>query len=106
MNKKLRFYPRYATRGIMNALPMDLQLVLWSMIEQKQKANQELDYLQIFELAVTTQSGRRCQQIVHRQEVPPASNTIVLAGVEEPISIKVWIIDDGDYATMLLPGEY
>ena len=106
MGKNLRFYPRYATSGIMDALPLDLQMVLWSMIDQKRGSNQELDYLQIFELTPIKQSGRYCQQIIHRQEVPPISTTTILAGVAEPLALKVWVIDDGDHATMLLPDEY
>lgn len=98
--------PRYVTQGIMHAVPMEIQLILWNLIDQKKNRKEPLDYLQIFEISPMMQSSNLHQKIVHRQEVPPSSKKILLSGIAEPIKLKVWIIDDGDHSTMILPEEY
>ena len=43
--------------------------------------------------------------MVHEQEVPPYKKEHLLVGYE-PMDAKIFVINDGDYATMLFAEEY
>ncbi|MCU7192208.1 DUF960 domain-containing protein, partial [Turicibacter sanguinis] len=60
------------------------------------------DYLQVFELKAI---DKQTQQIKHRQEVPKYKKVYQLRSIN-PIEQKIFIIDEGAYATMLLAEEY
>ena len=49
--------------------------------------------------------GEDTQQIEHRQEVPEYNQVYQLKSIN-PIEQKIFIIDEGEYATMLLAEEY
>ena len=49
--------------------------------------------------------GEDTQQIEHRQEVPEYNQVYQLKSIN-PIEQKIFIIDEGEYATMLLASEY
>jgi hypothetical protein len=94
---------RYVTIGVTTEVPVALQLHLWNLVDLLVTSGEvEPDYLQIFELKPTTSGGQR---ILHRQEVPPFFAEIVFDNFENPIDIKLYVIDDGEYSTMLLPEE-
>ena len=95
---------RYITRGANEKLDLRLQLILWSMIDKLNEEGKELDYLQVFKV-------RKYEEgilIEHSQEVPEYKEKYVLTS--EDIEIegikKVFVIDSGDYSTMLLAEEY
>lgn len=95
---------RYITRGANEKLDLRLQLILWSMIDKLNEEGKELDYLQVFNI-------RKYEEgivIEHSQEVPEYKEKYVLTS--EDIEIegikKVFVIDSGDYSTMLLAEEY
>lgn len=89
---------RYLTCGIDSTIPIELQLFMWECID---RLPQERDYLQIFELkAVGT-----LQSITHRSEQPPHHMEYLIIS-DEPITAKIYVIDDGDHSTMLLADEY
>lgn len=95
---------RYITRGANEKLDLRLQLILWSMIDKLNEEGKELDYLQVFKV-------RKYEEgilIEHSQEVPEYKEKYVLT--LEDIEIegikKVFVIDSGDYSTMLLAEEY
>ena len=96
---------RYVTRGVNEEIDIRLQLIMWSMIDKlKDEGNVELDYLQVFRL-----SKERNKVIIEQsQEIPEhkATYTIELEDIELNEGTKVYIIDSGDYSTMLLPCEY
>jgi hypothetical protein len=95
--------PRYMTSAIANELDEEIQKILWSIIEQRRKKNEEMDYLQVFELCKENAK----QKIVNRQEQPPYTNSIQLELKEsQPIQKTIWVIDSGEYSTMLFPNEY
>lgn len=100
--------PRYATRGIMDTIPAEVQFTLWAMIDimRQHSGVSKIDYLQVFTLSPqhAPLSGLN-QAIHHHQEIPPyvASNAM---SVDEPVTAKIFVIDDGLYATMLLASEY
>jgi len=91
---------RYLTRGVSNEIPFEIQLLLWSMIgEVKVKK----DYLQVFEIETINDN---LLKIEHRQEVPKYKKDIVVRNVGINSKVKIFVIDDGEYSTMMLSEEY
>jgi hypothetical protein len=95
---------RYITCGISSAIPDEIQLALWTMIDNlKASTNIEVDYLQIFRLS--NQNGK--QKIIHRQEQPAYCNEILVAFIWNPVeNAKIFVVDDGTHSTMMLAEEY
>ncbi|MFQ9245951.1 MAG: DUF960 family protein [Clostridium paraputrificum] len=96
---------RYVTRGVNEEIDIRLQLIIWSMIDKlNDEGNVELDYLQVFKLR------KEDNKIVIKQsqEVPEYSYTyeIELEDIQIDDEIKIYVIDSGEYSTMLLPSEY
>lgn len=91
--------PRYATRGVTTTVPLVLQIVLWDLIDSMEV--QEKDYLQVFRLSA--ESGK--QKITHTQEQPEYSKECLFPS-EEPITAKIFVIDDVTHTNMLLAEEY
>lgn len=89
---------RYLSRGVNNTIPIELQLFMWACIDQLPEPR---DYLQIFDLE---QVGNM-QSITHRSEQPEYRKVYLLPS-DDPISEKLYIIDDGDHSTMILASEY
>ncbi|PWX62873.1 hypothetical protein CYK82_13885 [Clostridium perfringens] len=95
---------RYITRGANEKLDLRLQLILWSRIDKLNDEGKELDYLQVFKI-------RKCKEgivIEHSQEVPEYKEKYVLAlnDIEVNETLKVFVIDDEEYSTMMLAEEY
>ena len=96
---------RYVTRGVNEEVDIRLQLIMWSMIDKlNDEGNVELDYLQVFKLR---KEGNK-NVINQSQEVPEYSCTyeIEIEDVQIDDEIKVYVIDSGEYSTMLFPSEY
>lgn len=96
---------RYVTRGVNEEVDIRLQLMIWSMLDKlKDEGNVELDYLQVFKIR---KEGNKVV-INQSQEVPEYSCTyeIELEDVQLDDVIKVYVIDSGEYFTMLFPSEY
>ena len=96
---------RYVTRGINEEVDIRLQLIMWNMIDKlKDEGNVELDYLQVFKIR---KEGNKVV-INQSQEVPEYSCTyeIELEDIHIEDEIKVYVIDSGEYSTMLFPSEY
>ena len=91
---------RYLTRGIQEQLSIPLQMTLWTMIEN---LTIEKDYLQIFEF---TKISDMQIHILHSQEVPDFSSELLVNGNIPKEKLKIYVIDDGEYSTMLLAEEY
>lgn len=90
---------RYVSRQVNEAVPMQLQILLWGMIDLL-KEKKELDYLQIFRLKVRDNRV----QIEHEQEVPPYKERYEFEKSEFPIKhdMKIYVID----STMIFAEEY
>lgn len=88
---------KYLTRGVQSEIPIELQLFMWSCI----KSVLEPDYLQIFRL----EPMKTMQKIIHEQEKPEYRKEYLLKS-DDPITAKVYVIDDGEHSTMLLASEY
>ena len=94
---------RYVTRGVIDRVPSAVQDFLWNLVDNLVARNEvEIDYLQVFELG---QAENGSQQIIHKQEVPEYHAVYQFGKVENPLNIKVYVIDDGGICTMLLPSE-
>ena len=90
---------RYCTRGINETVPILTQIVLWHLIDSMEV--EKKDYLQVFRL--TTDS--KTQHVTHTQEQPPYERTLEFR-TDNPITAKIFVIDDETHTTMLLAEEY
>ena len=100
---------RYATKGVMEEVGLDVQSTIWNIIEELGKSK-KLDYLQVFECSVDmvkNEAGelQRLQKIIHKQEVPRYKKLHHFK-VENPIQCKIFVIDSEEYSTILLAEEY
>ena len=96
---------RYVTREVNEEVDIRLQLIMWSMIDKlKDEESVELDYLQVFKIR---KEGNKVV-INQSQEVPEYSCTyeIELEDIHIDDDIKLYVIDSGEYSTMLFPSEY
>ena len=90
---------RYITKGINEELPLSIQILLWSLVDSLLI---EKDYLQIFNIKVIRGN---LLEITHSQEKPVYTQIIQAVG-DIDRNMKVYIIDDGEYSTMLFAEEY
>ncbi|WP_195346671.1 DUF960 family protein [Paraclostridium sordellii] len=90
----------YITRGIQYEVPVLLQVSMWSMIEQ---INIHRDYLQIFRLKPTSTNK---VIIEHAQEQPKYESKVIVDKVTLEGNIKVYIVIENEYMTMMLADEY
>ncbi len=90
---------RYLTRGVAEKIPLELQLLMWNALAAIPEPK---DYFQVFRLF--SLNGIQC--IEHEQEQPPYKREYLLPTIPNPVTEKVYIIDDGDHSTMLLAEEY
>ena len=96
---------RYVTRGVNDEVDIRLQLIMWSMIDKlKDEESVEVDYLQVFKIR------KKDSKVVinQSQEVPEYSCTYEreIEDIQIEDEIKVYVIDSGEYSTMLFPSEY
>ena len=90
---------RYLTRGVYSEIPLELQLFMWECID---RLPENCDYFQVFEL----ENLGNIQRITHFSEQPEYRMEYLLPAIANPITVKVYVIDDGDHSTMLLAEEY
>ena len=86
---------RFVTKGIVENVPLCLQLFMWMCIDTLPC---EKDYLQVFEFSKS--------EVVHSQEEPKFKREYLFKGDAPYFIGKVFVIDDGSYSTMLLAEEY
>jgi Staphylococcal protein of unknown function (DUF960) len=96
--------PRYATRAINEELNIEIQVLLWELLNTiTVKRKEEMDYLQVFEIV---NEGNNIK-IINRQEQPAMEEELMIErGSMEIEDTVVWIIDDLKYQTMLFPKDY
>lgn len=92
---------RYISRGINENIDLQLQVLLWSLIDELQI---EKDYLQIFNLS------REGDVIIieHSQEIPEYKLSIRISAKDFSFqgNAKIYAIDSEEYSTLLLAEEY
>ena len=91
--------PRYCTKGISETVPLLTQIILWDLIDSMKV--EEKDYLQVFKLT----ANDKTQHVTHTQEQPPYERTLDFR-TDNPITAKIFVIDDETHTTMLLAEEY
>ena len=89
---------RYLTRGIIDTIPLELQLFMWDCVDRMPEPK---DYFQVFEL----NDLRSMQHIVHKSEQPEYKTNYFIP-TSKAVTAKVYIIDSEEYSTMLLAEEY
>ena len=93
---------RYITRGAAAMIPPEAAAAMWIAIDLMPDPK---DYLQVFELKPLDEC---IQHISHTQEQPRYSVNLyipLLLPDSRAVTAKVYVIDDGDHSTMLLPEE-
>lgn len=107
MSDKMFDKDRYETKGINERMPLEYRILMWEMIRQAGKTH-KLDYLQIFRFSKRKGEENEWKQvIIHEQEVPEYKAEYEVASVDgNYVEGKVYVIDDGAYATMLWAEEY
>ncbi len=105
--RKYTFLPgtRYLTRGIRNKVPLQVQFILWALLNELVKSSIIADYFQIFTFKIENDE----LIITHEQEQPEykVKYHVKLRDEYEILtSIKIYIIDDETHSTMLLAEEY
>ena len=91
--------PRYVTSGVNSELPLLTQIILWGLIDTMEVVRK--DYLQVFLLSADGEN----QRIIHEQEQPEYRKECLFPS-ENPVTAKVYVIDDKTHSTMLLAEEY
>ena len=90
---------RYLTREVADRVPIDIQLLMWDLVERLE----EKDYLQVFEL---TPKGSEIVEIVHKQEIPEVTSIYNIKNNEIKSKMKLYMIDNGEYSTLMFSHEY
>ena len=90
---------RYLTRGVYSEIPLELQIFMWECID---RLPENRDYFQVFKL----ENINDIQRITHFSEQPEYRMEYLLPTIANPVTAKVYVIDDGDHSTMLLAEEY
>ena len=96
---------KYMTIGIKEQIGIDIQLFMWNEIEKRINLKKELDYLQVFNISIIDKD-KGIVKIEHTQEIPEYKKTSIIKGKEVKNNLKVFIILEAEYATMLLASEY
>ena len=95
--------PRYVTRQVASNVRIEIQTLLWSLIDKRTNNQEPLDYLQVFHL----QRSGDIQRVLNKQEQPPMEIVTQLELKEsQPIDTIIWVIDDGSHCIMLFPNDY
>ena len=91
---------KYITRDIAEKLPVEIAILLWDLIDN---LTTEKDYLQIFEI---NPIGLGVVEIVHKQEVPEYESRIYIQNNKIKDKLKIYVIDNVEYRTMMFSNEY
>lgn len=97
---------RYITRGVNAEVDIRLQILIWGLIDKlKENKSFQLDYLQVFNIC------KKDYKILleHTQEVSEYKKLYEIKNIgdiELQEKLKLFVIDDADYSTMLLAQEY
>ena len=89
---------RYITKGVQENISLELQIFMWDCID---KLSEPKDYLQVFNLSLVGS----LQRITHTSGEPEYKKEYLIPS-DNPITEKIYVIDDGDHCTMLLAEEY
>ena len=91
---------RYLTREVADRVPVEIQILMWDLVE---KIEGKKDYLQVFEVKP---NGHEFVEIIHKQEIPEFTSSYIIKNVGIETKMKLYIIDNGEYSTMMFTHEY
>lgn len=91
---------RYLTREVANRVPVEIQILMWNLVEE---IKVKKDYLQVFEVIP---NGSEFVEIIHKQEIPEFTFSYIIKNVGIETKMKLYIIDNGQYSTMMFCHEY
>jgi Staphylococcal protein of unknown function (DUF960). len=95
---------RYVTKGVNENLDIRLQIIIWNLIDEL-KELMDADYLQVVNISQINKSRIK---ITHEQEVPEYKAEYEIENKDFTLEsdAKIYVIDDGEYSTMILAEEY
>ena len=96
---------KYITIGIKEQIGIYIQLFMRNEIEKRINLKKELDYLQVFNISIIDKD-KGIVKIEHTQEIPEYKKTSIIKSKEVRNNLKVFVILEAEYATMLLTSEY
>ena len=96
---------KFITIGVKENISLDIQLFMWNEIEKRINSKEQVDYLQIFNLTIIDEV-LGIVEIEHTQEVPEYRNISIIKSKGVRINLKVYVIIESEYATMMLESEY
>ena len=85
---------RYMTRAISELIPLEVNILLWDLIE---KLSIGKDYLQKFEL---NSVGRGIVEITHKQEISEYECRLYICNENIVDKLKIYAIDSIEYSTI------
>lgn len=96
---------KFITIGVKENISLDIQLFMWNEIEKRINSKEQVDYLQIFNLTIIDEV-LGIVEIEHTQEVPEYRNISIIKSKGVRINLKIYVIIESEYATMMLASEY
>ncbi|MGB4587922.1 MAG: DUF960 family protein [Clostridiaceae bacterium] len=100
MEKEMFTSEKYMTKGIDSDLAQNLQILIWGLIENMEI---EKDYLQVFKMRSIDENSVK---IIHKQEIPTYEKEHIISELKETADMNIFVIDSGEYCTMMLAHEY
>ena len=91
---------RYVTKEVADIVPIDIQLLIWKLIEVLEVKK---DYLQVFELIPIENDFVK---IIQKQEIPEYTCEIIINNKTIKEIIKIFVIDDIEYSIMMFNTQY
>ena len=96
---------KFINKGVKENISLDIQLFMWNEIEKRINLKGQVDYLQIFNLTIIDEV-LGIVEIEHTQEIPEYRNISIIKSKGVRINLKVYVIIESEYATMMLASEY
>src|SRR5699024_11863445 len=96
---------KFITIGVKENISLDIQLFMWNEIEKRINSKEQVDYLQIFNLTIIDEV-LGIVEIEHTQEIPEYRNISIIKSKGVRINLKIYVIIESEYATMMLATEY
>ena len=96
---------KFITIWVKENISLDIQLFMWNEIEKRINSKEQVDYLQIFNLTIIDEV-LGIVEIEHTQEIPEYRNISIIKSKGVRINLKIYVIIESEYATMMLASEY
>ena len=91
---------RYVTKEVADIVPIDIQLLIWKLIEVLEVKK---DYLQVFELIPIENDFVK---IIQKQEIPEFTCEIIINNKTIKEIMKIFVIDNIEYSIMMFNTQY